>query len=630
MNEIEDVKARLDIVDVIGQYVQLQKAGRAFKAACPFHSEKTPSFIVSPERQSWHCFGACGTGGDVISFVMKREGMEFPEALRVLADRAGVRLPERRVTDEQHRARERLYAANEAAVRWFQSLLQADAGKQAREYLERREVDAATAESFQLGYSAPAWEAAREHLREQGITDREMLAAGLLVEGEAGSVYDRFRGRLMFPIWDAKGRVIGFGARALDDTLPKYINTSQTSLFDKGGMLYALHRAEPGIRKEGRAVIVEGYMDAIAAHRRGFDNVVAQMGTALTERQVRLVKKLTSEIVLALDADAAGSLAAVRGHDVVREALSDADDAVPVVSWRGLVSYQQTTAVDVKIAVLPEGSDPDDVIRADAEMWRTLIVSAKPVLDYRLEMTAASHDLATPRGRSQFVQEFLPLLAPVTDPVLRAHYLQRLSRLAQTGEEALAQMLGHPKTFRSVRTAAPATTSPRASRSDAREEFLLSLLLQYPDLRRDGLEIAPDLLWETESRQVFIAWRETEGTEAVKEALASELEAYLDHLTSRNMPPFDLTEAREALHDCQRRLERRRLEAEKLATSALLATEEEDLGPAVLAEAAVSDTATSDERIMEAVSLQRRDMETGLRLHGRRDPTERVETSTDG
>ena len=267
---------------------------------------------------------------------------------------------------------------------------------------------------FLLGYSPPAWEALREHLNNHGFIDREMIQAGLLIEGERG-LHDRFRGRLMFAISDQKGRVIGFGARALDDSLPKYINTSQTALFDKGGVLYALDRATAGIRREGRAIIVEGYMDAIAAHQHGFDNVIAQMGTALTERQVRIVKKLASEIVLALDADAAGSQAMVRGHKVIREALGESDHAVPVISWRGLVGYQESASVDLRVAVLPEGRDPDDVIRQDPDTWKQIIAEASPVLDFRLNASAAMHDLADPRGRSQFVQEFLPLSA-VTDP----------------------------------------------------------------------------------------------------------------------------------------------------------------------------------------------------------------------
>ena len=315
MNEVEEIKARLDIVDVVGQYVQLQKAGRSFKANCPFHSEKTPSFIVSPERQSWHCFGACGSGGDVFSFVMRREGIEFVEALRLLAARAGVALPEQRRSPEEDRQRERVHSANEAAARWYHELLvKNDMGEKAWEYVQGRGIDAPTAEAFLIGYSPPSWEATREHLRERGYSDAELLAASLLVEGEKG-LHDRFRGRLMFPIRDARGRFAGFGARALDERTtpdggppgPKYLNTAQTAVFDKGSMLYALDRAQDGIRREGQAVIVEGYMDVIAAHQRGFDNVVATMGTSLTERQVRLLKRQTRSIVLALDADAAGA-----------------------------------------------------------------------------------------------------------------------------------------------------------------------------------------------------------------------------------------------------------------------------------------------------------------------------------
>ncbi|MFB3093433.1 MAG: DNA primase [Dehalococcoidia bacterium] len=228
MNEVEEIKARLDIVEVVGQYVQLKRTGRSFKANCPFHSEKTPSFIVSAERQSWHCFGACGTGGDVFSFVMRREGVEFPEALRLLATRAGVDLPERGRRPEEERQRERVHSTNETAARWYHELLvKDDIGKSAWGYVQKRGIDEPTAEAFLLGYSPPSWEATREHLRESGYSDAELLAAGLLVEGERG-LHDRFRGRLMFPIRDVRGRFTGFGARALDESVPKYLNTAQT------------------------------------------------------------------------------------------------------------------------------------------------------------------------------------------------------------------------------------------------------------------------------------------------------------------------------------------------------------------------------------------------------------------
>ena len=411
MSEIEEVKARLDIADVVGQYVSLRKAGRTLKGLCPFHAEKTPSFIVSPDRQTWHCFGSCGTGGDVISFVMKHDGLDFGDALRLLAERTGVKLKERRVSEEQDRAMRRLYDANESAADYFQRLLTTDAGKAAQAYIERRGIDEATASSFRLGYSLPGWADCIEHLRGQRFTDREIVGAGLALEGDNG-LHDRFRNRLMFPVWDAKGRLIGFGARALDDSMPKYLNTAQTPLFDKGGTLYALNKAGEAIKREARAVIVEGYMDVIAAHQFGFENVVAQMGTALTERQVRLLQKLAPQIILALDADAAGTNAAVRGHDVVRESSRE-EGGAPVVSWRGLLGYQESTSVDLRVVVLPVGKDPDDFVRADPEGWRALIDDARPVLEFRLEVAAASHDLTDPRGRSQLVQDYLPLLSAV-------------------------------------------------------------------------------------------------------------------------------------------------------------------------------------------------------------------------
>jgi len=617
MNEIEEIKARLDIVDVVGQYVQLQRSGRSFKALCPFHTEKTPSFIVSPERQSWHCFGACGTGGDVFSFIMRREGIEFGEALRMLAARAGVTLTERRRPEEE-RQRERIYAANEAAARWYHELLvESEEGRQAWEYVQGRGIDRPTAEAFLLGYSPGSWEATGEHLRQRGYADAELLAAGLLVEGERG-LYDRFRGRLMFPIRDGGGRFVGFGARALDDSMPKYLNTAQTALFDKGGILYALDRAHDGIRGEGYAVIVEGYMDVIAAHQRGFDNVVATMGTSLTERQVRLLKRQMRNIVLALDADAAGSEAALRGHEVVEEALRESEDreTVPVLTWRGLVRYQDAAAVDLRVAILPTGRDPDDVIRADAEAWRQLIASARPVLDYRFEAAASRHDLSAPRGRSEAVQELLPLLEPLTDPVVRAHYLQRLSRLSLAKEEELSRMVSRRR--RSGRAAEPEAAAPSLGdkRGDARrEEFLLALLLRFPHLREAGLEVPLELLWESANREVLASWKQAPELDTVKESLPEELKRHLERLVTWRLPEFAAGEAEAALADCLRRLEERQLRVEKQAMAALLAAREEELGASALVEAAASGAEAAEEPMKEAVVLQHRDMETGLRLH---------------
>ena len=631
MNEVEEIKARLDIVDVVGQYVQLQKAGRTFKAPCPFHSEKTPSFVVSPDRQSWHCFGACGTGGDVISFVMRKEALDFPAALRILADRAGVKLPERRASEKEDRERQRLYDANEAAGRYFRRLLlESDAGREAREYVSRRALDDATSEAFLIGYSLPGWDGLLEHLRKADYSDQEILRAGLAIQGDNG-LYDRFRNRLMFPIRDQKGRIIGFGARALDDSMPKYLNTSQTTLFDKGATLYALDRAEQAIRQEGRVVIVEGYMDVIAAHQHGFANVVAQMGTALTERQVRLIKKLAPEIVLALDSDTAGSEATVRGTDVVREALAEQGSAQPVVNWRGLVNYQDSASVELKVAVLPQGRDPDDVIRADADAWRELIAGAEPVLDYRLNAAAAAHDLSDPRDRSRMVESYLPLLAAVADTVVRAHYLQRLARLAQVSEEDLSKMLGRNRGGSQQRTQREAAQArPVARSSDSREEFLLALLLKFPDLRTEGQTIPETLFHESENRIIFELWRDGEEISYGNVTLPEELAPLVERLNTRRMPEFDPKEALEALTQCQTILERRNIKAEKVAISGLLAEREEELGAHTLVEAVAS--TDDDAPDADAAELQLRDMETGIRLHERerRDGTVAVETRTDG
>jgi len=623
VSEVEEVKARLDIVDVIGQYLQLQKAGRSLKAPCPFHNERTPSFIVSPERQTWHCFGACGTGGDVITFVMKKEAMEFPEALKMLAERAGVKLHERRISDREDRRRQRLYAANEAAAEWYgHLLLNADAARSARAYLERRGIDEATAEGFAVGFSLPAWEGLRDYLREAGFSDEELVNAGLVVQGDDG-LHDRFRGRLMFPIQDEKGRTAGFGARALDDTMPKYLNTSQTAAFDKSGLLYALRRATAGIRREGRAVVVEGYTDVIAAHQHGYDNVVASMGTALTERQVRLLRRSAGEIVLALDADAAGRDAATRGHDVVRDALLEGGKGVPVVSWRGLAGYQQAVDVQLKVAVLPDGRDPDDVIRGAPEDWRALVEGAVPVIDFRLDALVAANDLSTPLGRSQLVQEFLPVLGAVTDPVVRAHYLQRIGRLSRTGERELSAMLtSASRRKNSTRTGAP--EAPVAGPGgDAREEFLLALLLRYPALRDEGVHTSEEVFVNSENRALLTAWKGISGgddataqIEAVNNAVPVELRPYVERLSLRKMPAYDLKEARRALGDCIQRLQRRRLEAEKQAIGSLLAEREAEVGASLLADAAARE-GIDDERVLEAVSLQAQDMRTGLKLHGR-------------
>ena len=328
MSVVDEVKERLDIVEVISQYVPLKKAGRSYKGLCPFHNEKTPSFVVFPENQSWHCFGSCSTGGDVFSFVMKRENLDFGEALATLAARAGVELQPRTATasaDEQKVERLRQIVADAAA--YFNYLLnRAPEAVIARDTLERRGFTQQTWENWQLGYSLDSWDALKDRLVGKGYTLAEIEAAGMVIQRDDGSgYYDRFRGRLMIPIRDVQSRTIGFGARVLREEpgrpQPKYINSPQTPLFDKSNVLYGLDMAKKAIRDADLAVIVEGYMDVLMSHQVGVANVVAGMGTALTESQMRQLKRYSNNLTLALDPDAAGDHATIRGLEAARQAM---------------------------------------------------------------------------------------------------------------------------------------------------------------------------------------------------------------------------------------------------------------------------------------------------------------------
>ncbi len=621
MSEIEEVKARLDIVDIIGQSVQLQKAGRSFKAPCPFHPEKTPSFIVNPERQTWHCFGACATGGDVISFVMKREGIEFGEALRMLAERAGVKLKERAVSEQEDRAKKRLYDANEAASAYFQSKLGTDAGRPAKKYIEKRGLDEATIRAFGLGYSLPAWEGLLEYLRKFGFRDREVLQAGLALQGDNGP-RDRFRDRLMFPLWDAKGRVIGFGARALDaNAVPKYLNTAQTQLFDKSGTLYALHKAAEAMKREGRAVIVEGYMDVIAAHQNGYTNVVAQMGTALTDRQYRILKKLAEKIVLVLDADAAGkdAMQRVAEEHAATEHVTGNRDA-----FMAHAPVERQADAGLLVAALPFGKDPDDLIRKEPESWHRLVDEARPYIDFWLDRIAGSHDLATPQGKADAAKEMMKLVGVIDDMVIRSHYLQRVARLTQVNEEDL----------KPVRPALPARQMPvrqqprrapaRPSKEDPREAFLLALLVQWPQLREDGLEVPEGLFWEVEAQRTYEIWRNC-NENVLESALPAELLDYFERLLLWKLPLSSEKEAAEALRDCVEKLNKRRLMAEKQAIAAQIADLQEqeqpssfsrtgDQTPEAAGEGGTTTGLPASEQLQQ---LLRRDMEIGWELHKR-------------
>ena len=554
MSAIDEIRQKTDIVETIGRYVTLKKAGRTFRGLCPFHAEKNPSFFVYPEQQSWHCFG-CNTGGDVFSFIMKKENTDFKEALRLLADRAGVILTARPEAEKDRKEKERLYQVNEAAAQYFHGLLlNSPAAEKTRAYITDRGLSAKTILDFKLGYAPNAWESLKHHLLERGYNEKELVAIGLLIQSEDGKTHDRFRHKLMFPIADQRGRIIGFGARVLDDSLPKYINSPQTPLFDKSGNLYALNFASAGIRQQDSAVIVEGYFDAIIAHQHGFNNVVASMGTSITERQVSLLKKLTRNVILALDADTAGAEAMQRG-----------------------VSYENVLEAEVRVVTLPEGKDPDDVIRTDTGMWQKLLADAVPIIDYVTNLVTAKLDLTTARDKSLATEKLLPIIAEIKDPVRQSHYLQKLARLMKISDRSLEAALSRAKSDKSKRgiqlsREQAISRAVRPHVSNPLEEYCLSLLLQYPDLKRIETALSPEHFDNSENREIFLALQKTDDVSAIKESLDTALHEYFDSLVSRDLQKgqMDLKYL-----DCVRRLEEKHLKSLEAKKAEILAQEAE-------------------------------------------------------
>ena len=563
MSVTDDIKAKLDILDVVSPHVSLQKSGRTFKANCPFHTEKTPSFIVNPERQSWHCFGACATGGDIFSFVMRAENLQFGDALRTLAQRAGVEIsaaPNRERSNAVH-------AINNAAAQYFQDVLKSESGGVARKYLDDRKVGPQARDQFRLGLSADRWDGLIQYLRTHGYKKEDAIAAGLIREGENGQVWDFFRNRLMFPIFDRNGNIIGFGARALDDSNPKYINTAQTDAFDKRSTLYALHFANAEIRQSGTAVIVEGYMDAIAAHEHGYKNVVASMGTALTENQVSQLRSLAREFVLALDPDDAGQEATLRSLEsswhVFRDAISRRNTANQSV-------LNQWTPPTLKIAALPAGLDPDALIRQDAARWESIVSEAQPLLDFVIPALVRRSDLSVPDSRARIALELAGLINRLDDMDQHDYWRKLANELGVPLESLRASISGSGagnRRGRGRRNDAPpwreeapqVEVSPgalRAQDSDPLEEYSLSVLIQNPGLVEDARSVNPECFRRTENRELFTALISYSTIEEVRGAVDEFLAERMNRLESAELPGVG---SELALSQCLRRLELRRV-----------------------------------------------------------------------
>jgi DNA primase len=456
---IEEIRIAANIVDVVGAHVSLRKRGKTYAGLCPFHAEKTPSFTVSDDRQAFYCFG-CGAGGSVFDFLMRVRNLTFAEAAKELADRYGIRLPEASETPVQKRARELadlLCEANEAAAAYFhQVLLEDSAAGPARDYLRRRAMGPEMTREFRLGYAPARWDGCKRHLLGRKISPQVAVQAGLLAQKTEGEVYDRFRNRLMFPIRDLAGRVVGFGGRALDETLPKYLNSPESSVFHKGRILYGLPAAREACRKEGEVLVVEGYFDLLALYSRGIRHVVAPLGTALTTQHVRLLARLAPRAVVVFDGDEAGRRAALRSLELfLREKLP------------------------ARFLKLPGGMDPDDFVRQQGkEAFLQLLTEARPLLEVFLDETLVDYD-GSIAGKVRSVRTVAPLLRLLDSRVEQESYLQLLTRRLGVSEDVLRQELGLVD--------APAAELTRrlaeergGTRVPAMEEVVVRILVHHP------------------------------------------------------------------------------------------------------------------------------------------------------
>lgn len=472
MTDVEQIKERLDVAEVVGGYVQLKPAGRNLKAPCPFHNEKTASFMVSPEKGIWHCFG-CNEGGDIFKFVMKYEGLEFPAALELLARRAGVELKPRAGGNEKaKKEKTRLEEATAQAVRYFQASLVKN--QVAFEYaVQGRKLNKETLQRFQIGYAPDDWNALNQFLVKKGFNAAELKTAGLVGQ-KAGrtTIYDMFRGRLMFPICDAQGTPVGFTGRVLSaDQEPKYLNTPQTPLYDKSRVIFGLHLAKEAIRASNEVVLVEGNMDVVSSHQAGVNQVVAVSGTALTKDQLKTLSRLTRNIKICFDADAAGLRATERA-----------------------IELSQSLPINLSVVEVPSGKDPDDLIQQSVTAWRQVIARAKPAMDYLFDKLATDYDITTALGKRHYSDHLIESIRRLADPVEQDHYIKQLAERVQSSEDVIRRKLS-----RSAKTPPPPPPKPPATVNQpvvktakhTLEELILAVNLAYPEVRLSLDDLKP-------------------------------------------------------------------------------------------------------------------------------------------
>lgn len=485
MDDVTLIKEKINIVDLISEYLPLKKAGVNFKTSCPFHSEKTASFVVSPERQIWHCFG-CQKGGDMFTFLEDKEGMEFKEALEFLAKKAGVVLQK---SGGQKDSKDRLFEVNLKAQEFYHHILtKHDLGKSALEYLKKRGVSTESIETFGIGYAPNSWESLTKFLLKRGFTVLEIIEVGLGVPSK-NSCYDRFRGRITFPLIDAKDHLRGFSGRVLAPAEPKYINSPQTPIFDKSSYLFGMNLAKSEIRQKKEVVLVEGEMDVILSHQAGFKNVVASKGTALTEGQIELIKKYTENISLCFDMDLAGDSASRRG-----------------------IEMADKVGLNIKVVQIEGGKDAAEVVLENPKIWQKAIEEAVPIYDYYLTSIAKRYDVKNPVDLKKIGEELIPVWSKITDNLVRERYIQKLSAFLKTDEKMIRENIDQARIPHSgdygfvfkKPTLSDDIVVAGKTRRELLEEYLIALLLHPPFDSTFFPNFAETLFLKESFRQIYV------------------------------------------------------------------------------------------------------------------------------
>ena len=531
---IEEIKNRLDIVEVIGSYIKLQKTGINYRAICPFHSEKRPSFFVSPSRQMWHCFGSCCEGGDVFKFVMKIEGVEFPEALKILAQRAGVEL--KKISSKIRTETQRLYEICDLAANFFSKQLESKTGQQAKKYLLERGISEDSIKKWRIGYAPDVWQGLSDFLVSQDYKREEVLRAGLAVkkEGESSQTYDRFRKRIMFPIFDLNSQVVGFTGRIFGGSkeVAKYVNTPNTPLYDKSRILYGLNKAKMAVRQEDKCILVEGQTDVILSHQAGIEEVVATSGTALTSFQLAILKRYSENLVTAFDMDIAGDSATRKGIDLA-----------------------QAQGFNIKVVVMPEGRDPADIASENPKQWKDLVNKTKSIMDFYFETAFSKFDSKTAEGKKAISKILLPKIKKIPNKIEQAHWIQQLSKKIETKETDIEIELKKANIEKLDYFPEEAKKSEPASKSkkELLEERILSLVLKLPEnLSFISEDYFP--LFSSQTKEILTNLKK-EHDFFKKEDISPELKNFLNELCFKREIEGSEVEPKEEIETCLKEIQ---------------------------------------------------------------------------